>query len=628
MAGRREAAEEALAARSAQREELSRRCLRRASRQPSGSRYRAEAIQSAAGDATSAPAQGSGGRRDCSRRCAPRRSSTEPDTAATARIAALEAGARRARPRPRGRARARARASWSTRRRRPASELERQAELVRAQPRRARQADDARVEQCAAAVRDAERAVEGARREAARVGGELAAVNQFLRNQSGWRRRRAVARRRARGRPRLRAGARGRARRPAGAAVVDRPRSGRPRCSTAPGRDGGRALVVEPDADRRRASGGAYRRQPAPSGCSTTCAAPARALALARGAARATPGSSTTLGGAPRRLRRGRRHPRAGASGRRPTRELRQAPAVGEERVLAERNRRERAGRARARRRRRPSSTRRPRARAAPAPSAAERRGGPRAGDRRAPRRGRGARRGAEEQRRIAALIERRRAAPDDGPNAGPPRAADRPSSPPSARCSARAERERAERTARIERLRAGDRARRGAAARRSRRSIAALERAGEAIAEQLRPVRGRAGRRPRGGRARRRRAAGVRAAGGGAARPAARRERGADRGRGARSSARATRPPTPRPSSSSCAARLELEAEPASEALAAEEREALAPALERLARRREQLGPVNPLAQEEYAEALEHVEELETPARAISRPRCASSRS
>ena len=32
-----------------------------------------------------------------------------------------------------------------------------------------------------------------------------------------------------------------------------------------------------------------------------------------------------------------------------------------------------------------------------------------------------------------------------------------------------------------------------------------------------------------------------------------------------------------------------------------------------RLARRREQLGPVNPLAQQEYAEAVEHVEELET---------------
>jgi chromosome segregation protein len=34
---------------------------------------------------------------------------------------------------------------------------------------------------------------------------------------------------------------------------------------------------------------------------------------------------------------------------------------------------------------------------------------------------------------------------------------------------------------------------------------------------------------------------------------------------------------------------------------------------IERLARRREQLGPVNPLAQQEYAEAIAHVEELET---------------
>ena len=33
---------------------------------------------------------------------------------------------------------------------------------------------------------------------------------------------------------------------------------------------------------------------------------------------------------------------------------------------------------------------------------------------------------------------------------------------------------------------------------------------------------------------------------------------------------------------------------------------------LERLGRRREQLGPVNPLAQQEFADALAHVEELE----------------
>jgi chromosome segregation protein len=59
-------------------------------------------------------------------------------------------------------------------------------------------------------------------------------------------------------------------------------------------------------------------------------------------------------------------------------------------------------------------------------------------------------------------------------------------------------------------------------------------------------------------------------------------------------------------------ASKLGLEAEPAEEALPEEERAGLGVRLERLARRREQLGPVNPLAQDEYAEALAHVEELE----------------
>jgi chromosome segregation protein len=50
-----------------------------------------------------------------------------------------------------------------------------------------------------------------------------------------------------------------------------------------------------------------------------------------------------------------------------------------------------------------------------------------------------------------------------------------------------------------------------------------------------------------------------------------------------------------------------------AEEALAEEEQQELRARLQRLQRRREQLGPVNPLAQEEYEEALAHVEELET---------------
>jgi chromosome segregation protein len=52
------------------------------------------------------------------------------------------------------------------------------------QAREEREEADARAEESRAALREAEREVEGARREAARVGSELAAVNQFLRNHA------------------------------------------------------------------------------------------------------------------------------------------------------------------------------------------------------------------------------------------------------------------------------------------------------------------------------------------------------------------------------------------------------------------------------------------------------------
>ncbi len=60
-------------------------------------------------------------------------------------------------------------------------------------------------------------------------------------------------------------------------------------------------------------------------------------------------------------------------------------------------------------------------------------------------------------------------------------------------------------------------------------------------------------------------------------------------------------------------AERLGLQPEPAADALPDEERESLLARVERLMRRREQLGPVNPLAKQEYDEAVAHVEELET---------------
>ncbi|MFM9023477.1 MAG: hypothetical protein ACKOK7_07045, partial [Solirubrobacterales bacterium] len=57
----------------------------------------------------------------------------------------------------------------------------------------------------------------------------------------------------------------------------------------------------------------------------------------------------------------------------------------------------------------------------------------------------------------------------------------------------------------------------------------------------------------------------------------------------------------------------LGLEAAPAEKALTAEEREGIEQRLARVERRKEQLGPVNPLAKAEYEEALEHVETLES---------------
>src|SRR5215208_6483172 len=59
-------------------------------------------------------------------------------------------------------------------------------------------------------------------------------------------------------------------------------------------------------------------------------------------------------------------------------------------------------------------------------------------------------------------------------------------------------------------------------------------------------------------------------------------------------------------------AGRLGLEPEPAADPLRDEERESLVARVERLMRRRDQLGPVNPLAKQEYDEAVAHVEALE----------------
>jgi chromosome segregation protein len=61
-----------------------------------------------------------------------------------------------------------------------------------------------------------------------------------------------------------------------------------------------------------------------------------------------------------------------------------------------------------------------------------------------------------------------------------------------------------------------------------------------------------------------------------------------------------------------SIAERLGEEIEPAEQALSEEERTEIGRRLERLERRRAQIGPVNPLAEQEYEEAREHVESLQ----------------
>ncbi len=217
---------------------------------------------------------------------------------------------------------------------------------------------------------------------------------------------------------------------------------------------------------------------------------------------------------------------------------------------------------------------------------------------------------GHEEQRRIAALIARRRAAPDDGPNAGrrsqlsAELAAER-------QMLAREQRERAELAARIHRVQAAielDRelgpavdaviaALAGAAEAITARlsefeaALAADRAAGEHVAGELRTC----AQQEAGLHAR------LQAENESLTEAEVRLQRSRDQAEDA--GAELAR----------LASRLELEAVPAQQELDPDERESLAQRLDRLTRRREQLGPINPLAQEEYAEALAHVEELES---------------
>ena len=142
------------------------------------------------------------------------------------------------------------------------------------------------------------------------------------------------------------------------------------------------------------------------------------------------------------------------------------------------------------------------------------------------------------------------------------------------------------------------------------RRAAAALDRARDAVAGAARAG-GRAGAGRRGRRGHRGRAARVRPRGGrdpGAAAKAGERvtevEVAAQQVRDGAAEAEAALPEV--------AGRLGLEAEPGRGGARASGARSWRARIERLLRRREQLGPVNPLAAKEYEEAVAHVEELE----------------
>jgi chromosome segregation protein len=597
VAKRREAAEESLASRSAQREELSRRCFLSQSAAERVS-YRAESIRAAIRtieqriertrqqlDALVAVAA---------------KDADAPDPAAEGRIAQLELELAELEVEREQRL-ARQLAELEDRLAASRGAVAERETAVAAADAGRRQAEE-RSERAGLDVREAERAVERARREAARVGGELAAANQFLRSQAG--------------RPggvsvlaeqlqvdtgfelAVAAALDGRLR----AAVVADSAAARELLDRS-GPDGGLALIAggfpaRAPVDAERPAGGAERLVDHVRGSGETLEL-VRALlhdAWVVESLEAIPpafaGVAVTRGGRVWSAR---------------TREVRQAPALGDERVLAERNRREQLIGASEQAARQELAAGAALSRATEAFQAAEHdREQAIAAARDVVRERDDA---AEHERRIAVAIERRRSAPEEGPGEEHRRHLAAELAGERERLH-RAERDRAERRARIDRLRvsqSGDQqllpmvqamtealanladaisvqqaafevalttdreagehlsADLRACAQEEASIQADLHTSTEAVTEtEVRFLRAR--------------------------------DHAVEREVELRT----------------LAANLELEATPAEQALPGEEREALLGRLERLARRREQLGPVNPLAQEEYAEALEHVEELE----------------
>ena len=465
---------------------------------------------------------------------------------------------------------------------------------------------DAAAEAARAQRREADRALESARRDAARVGAELAACNQFLRTRAGAGAQNRGARTLADaldvrpGYERAVAAALGGLLR---AGLVEGVRDGSALLD-ASGADGGRLLVTGdlapgPAQATRPPAPGARHLADFIDGSEHELAVARRLLWDAwvveeiQNLPPGFQGIATTRAG---RVWHGRH------------RELRQAPEGGEERVLEERNRREEliASSEQA-----VQAERAAQAACELAEQAVRATDGAREGADRARREAARALAAAEEEaRRAAWLIAKRREAPLQGAAAvrqaqlAGELAAER-------RVAERAARERTERARRIAGLR-----RRLAAERElepsARRLAGALEGAAQAIGARVEVLEAEL--------------SADRAAGEDlAARLRACATEEAEiqrrlRERGELVTAAEVRAQQVRDQAADAdhelallAERLGLPAEPAAEALEPDAAAALHTRIERLARRREQLGPVNPLASDEYEQALEHVTELET---------------
>ena len=446
---------------------------------------------------------------------------------------------------------------------------------------------------------EAERALEAARAAAAKAGAELAAVNQYLRStesagaakplsesldvEPGYELALAAA-----------LGSR------LGAGVVDSVAAGEAALDSA-GEDGGLVIV----------SGAAE----GAAGAASPCAGAERLLDRVSASGDAAAVAESLLAGAwvvdslesvPRDFQgiavtSGGRVWLPGAG------ELRQAPAGGEERVLERRNRRAELIAA---------------SEAAAAAEAEARTGLDAAAERVtaadaereeadvALRRAlREVEEAAEAVRRADWLMERRREAPDEGPDAVR-RAELAAEVRAERRVAESAVRERAEREARVKALRARI-ARDRVLTDQAGRAGSALAAAGEAIGERVSALEAD---HDAGARAGEDTAAELRACAHEEAQIQTRLKVAGERVTEVEVAAQQVRDSAAEEEAAlrEVAGKLGLEADPAEEALDEERRGELDARIERLLRRREQLGPVNPLAAKEYEEAVAHVDELE----------------